>query len=69
MYASTAVRMKKRRISWNELILQEKLKLTDIYINSKAKRQAILDGFLRKMKFYVVIEKIFQSKSFRWTRE
>jgi hypothetical protein len=47
MYDSTAVRTKKRLISRNELTLQENIelsnglqsRLTDIYINSKGKRQ------------------------------
>jgi hypothetical protein len=38
---------------------QENIELTDIYINSKAKRQIISDGFLKKTKFRFVIEKSF----------
>ena len=46
----TAVHVKKRMTSRYEFTFQEKIefRLTDIYINSKAKRQTIIEDFLKK---------------------
>jgi hypothetical protein len=69
MYDSTVVHAKKRMTSRYARTLQEEVELiigfeskfTDIDMNSKAKRQTTFEDFLKRTKFRVVIEKLFNS--------